>query len=327
MRKRGPGKAHRRGLSLAQLFDLFPDEESARIWFEKQLWPHGPVCPLCGAQDRVKATPNQKPLPYWCGDCRRHFSVRMGTALERSRVSLRKWAIAIYLENTSLKGVSSMKLHRDLNVSQKTAWFMLHRIREAWAHDSQQKLAGPAEADETYFGGLKKNRPKHRRELWGRGKAGKTPVIALLDRKKKRVVAQVLPNSRVATIEKFVRSSLRDGATLYTDEGTGYRELWDFDHHTVNHSHLEYVRGPVHTNSLESFWSMLKRAHMGTFHKLSVKHLHRYVNEFAGRYNMRDLDTHQQMRMTAHGLIGRRLTYEALTTDYGREPARTGLSA
>ena len=313
MKKSGPGKAYRTGISLAQLFDLFPDEESARVWFEKQCWPEGPVCPLCGAQDRVKATPGQKPLPYWCGDCRRHFSVRMGTALERSRVSLRKWAIAIYLENTSLKGVSSMKLHRDLGVTQKTAWFMLHRIREAWAHDRARKFVGPVEADETYFGGLKKNKPKHRRNVWGRGKAGKTPVAAILDRSTKQVVARVLPDNRVPTIEGFVRSNLRYGATLYTDEGTGYRDLWDFEHEAVKHSILEYVRGDVHTNSIESFWSMLKRAHKGTFHKMSVKHLQRYVNEFAGRYNMRELDTLQQMRMTAYGLVGRRLTYDRLT--------------
>lgn len=315
MKKSGPGKAYRRGLSLAQLFDLFPDEESARIWFEKQLWPHGPTCPLCGAQDRVKATVNQKPLPYWCGDCRRHFSVRMGTALERSRVSLRKWAIAIYLDATSLKGVSSMKLHRDLGVTQKTAWFMLHRIREAWSHEMRVQFTGPAEADETYFGGRKKNKPLSQREVWGRGLAGKTPVAGILDRRTKRVVAKVLPDNRHPTIKGFVRANLKEGATLYTDEGTGYRDLWDFDHEAVKHSILEYVRGPVHTNSIESFWSMLKRAHMGTFHKLSVKHLQRYVNEFAGRYNMRELDTHQQMRVVAYGLAGRRLTYDDLTAD------------
>lgn len=312
MKKSGPGKAHREGLTLPQLFEMFPDEEAARTWFEKQVWPDGPTCPLCDGRKRVKATPNQKPLPYWCGGCRRHFSVRMGTAIERSRVPLRKWAIAIYLENTSLKGVSSMKLHRDLGVTQKTAWFMLHRIREAWAHGRDRMFSGPVEADESLFGGRLRNMHQKDRERHT-ARSNKVTVAGVLDRRRKQVVAKVLPDSRVPPIERFVRDNLDFGATLYTDEAVAYKDLLEFDHHSVNHSLLEFVRGPVHTNNLESFWSMLKRAYVGTYHHLSAKHLQRYVDEFAGRYGMRDLGTHMQMRLTAYGLVGRRLTYEELT--------------
>ena len=205
MSKTGPGKAHRTGISLPEVFAMFPDEESARLWIESVVWPDGPVCPRCGAQDRVKPTPNGKPLPYWCGDCRGHFSVRMGTALERSKVPLQKWAIAIFLELTSLKGVSSMKLHRDLQVTQRTAWFMLHRIREAWAQDSGGLFEGPAEADESYFGGKVKNWPLSRRKAKGKrgtGTIGKTPVAAVLDRPTKRIRAKVLPNTQIPTVQQ-----------------------------------------------------------------------------------------------------------------------------
>lgn len=317
MSKTGPGCAHRDGISLAELFQMFPDEEAARLWIESVIWPTGPVCPRCGAQDRVKPTPNGKPLPYWCGDCRGHFSVRMGTALERSKVPLRKWAIAIYLELTSLKGVSSMKLHRDLGVTQRTAWFMLHRIREAWAQDSGELFDGPAEADETYVGGKVKNWPLSKRKAKGKkgtGGVGKTPVMAVIDRPTKRIRAKVLPDTVMMTITDFVRAGLKPGAALYTDEATAYTRLPEYAHEAVNHSAFEYVRGPVHTNSLESFWSMFKRAYHGTYHHLSAKHLQRYMNEFAGRHAIRDAGTLAQMEATTRGLVGRRITYRELTS-------------
>ena len=314
MSKTGPGKAYRTGISLPELFVMFPDEESARLWIESVVWPNGPVCPRCGAQDRVKPTPNGKPLPYWCGDCRGHFSVRMGTALERSKVSLQKWAIAIFLELTSLKGVSSMKRHRDLQVTQRTAWFMLHRIREAWSQDSGGLFDGPAEGDESYFGGRKKNRPLSQRKLVGRGVAGKIPVAAVLDRPTNRILAKVLPNTKIPTVQQFVRSGLKPGATFYTDEATAYERLPEFKHEAVKHSVFEYVRGQAHTNGLESFWSTLKRAYHGIYHHLSAKHLQRYVDEFATRHGIRDADTLEQMEATTRGLVGRRITYKELTS-------------
>ena len=173
-----PGKSYREGISIMELCDLFPNEESATEWFESVIWPNGRVCPHCGSTDTHVASKTSG-LPYYCSGCQKAFSVRVGTALHRSRVSLRKWVFAIYLEMTSLKGVSSMKLHRDIKVTQKTAWFMLHRIREAWSQELASFFTGPCEVDESYFGGKRRNMSNaKRRELagTGRGAVGKTAV-------------------------------------------------------------------------------------------------------------------------------------------------------
>ena len=147
----GPGKSHRKGISLLDLATMFPTEEAATEWFEKQMWPTGRACPKCGGTE-TSEVPNRKPMPYWCKGCRSYFSVRTGTALERSKVPLRKWAFAVYIVTTSLKSVSSMKLHRDLGVTQKTAWFMLHRLREAWASDGAGSFGGPVEVGRDLHG-------------------------------------------------------------------------------------------------------------------------------------------------------------------------------
>ena len=238
-------------------------------------------------------------MPYWCSECRSYFSVRTGTAIARSKVSMRKWAIAIYLELTSLKSISSMKLHRDLGVTQKTAWFMLHRIREAWAHDAfrdEHPFDGPVEADETYIGGKAKNmHADQRRKLTGTGGADKMAVIGVKDRDTRKVRAAVVPDTTGRTLRGFVEGNATPEATVYTDGEAGYVGV-QRKHEAVRHSVGEYVRGMAHTNGMESFWSMLKRAHMGTFHKLSPKHLDRYVQEFAGKNNIRDSGTLAQMR-------------------------------
>ena len=163
MARKAPGKAHREGVTLVELMDMFPTDKAAKEWFESVVWADGRYCGKCGS-DNTREVKNAKPMPYWCTDCRSYFSVRTGTPIARSNVPLRKWAIAIYLCLTSLKSVSSMKLHRDIGVSQPTAWFMLHRIREAWAGDDDDQLDGPAEVDETYIGGKRKNMPKSKRK-------------------------------------------------------------------------------------------------------------------------------------------------------------------
>lgn len=312
--RKAPGKSHRGGITLMQLTAMFPDEESASAWFEEQVWPNGKrVCPRCKNR-KTKATPNSKPMPYWCPSCRKHFSVRTATALERSHVSLRQWVFAIYSELTSLKGVSSMKLHRDIGVTQKTAWFMLHRIREAWKQETAQLFIGPVEADETYFGGKRKNMPKSKRKgLEGRGATGKVAVAGIKDRTTKRIRAKVVEKTDAKTLQGFVRGSVHVGAAVYTDDASAYHGLVDFEHKAVRHSIAEYVRGRVHTNGIESFWALLKRAHNGTYHKLSAKHLQRYVDTFAGRYSIRDMDTIDQMESVVTGLVGRRLMYRELT--------------
>ena len=312
--KQAPGKAYRRGISLDELFDLFATEDAARQWFESHLWPDGPVCPRCGLSDRAGATKNGKPMSHWCGACRRHFSVRMGTILEESRLPLRKWAIAIYLETTNLKGVSSMHLHRDLSVSQKTAWFMLHRIREAWKQELGDRFEGPVEIDETFIGGKAKNMHAHKRKqvIKGRGSVGKTAVVGMKDRATNRVSAAVVKNVDQPTLQGFVAENVKPGAKVYTDDHGGYVGLPN--HETVRHSVKEYVNGMAHTNGIESFWAMLKRGYVGTYHRMSAKHLHRYVNEFAGRHNQREDDTIDQMAAVARGLGGKRLQYKELVS-------------
>ena len=316
---KAPGKAHRVGVTLLALLDLFPDEETAMRWFESQVWPNGRRCGHCGGTI-TSEVPNAKPMPYWCTTCRSYFSVRTGTALERSRVPLRKWAIAIYLELTSLKSISSMKLHRDIGVTQATAWFMLHRIREAWSDaDDRGSFSGPVEVDETYFGGKRRNMSNAKRaELagTGRGPVGKTAVVGAKDRATNQVAAQVVRSTNKETLQGFVKDHADSEATVYTDDASAYASL-PFKHETVKHSVSEYVRGKAHTNGVESFWSMLKRAHEGTFHKISPKHLNRYVQEFAGKHNIRDADTLARMTVLAAGLVGKRRMYRDLVADNG----------
>ena len=316
MTHKAPGKAYRDGLTLPQLMDMFPTEAAAITWFEDVLWDGERCCGKCGSTRTREAS--HKYMPYWCSDCRSYFSVRTSTPMAHSKIPLRKWAIAIYLCLTSLKSVSSMKLHRDIGVSQPAAWFMLHRIREAWVDDSSDgNYAGPVEVDETYLGGKRSNMKAAKREaLDGRGTKGKTPVVGIKDRASNRVRAKVVSRTDAKTLQAFVVEHADASATVYTDEAKAYRSL-PYNHEAVKHSVGEYVRGQAHTNGVESFWSTLKRAHKGTFHKISPKHLNRYVQEFAGKHNMRESGTLAQMRDTVARLIGRNLLYRDLIADNG----------
>jgi len=317
MKHKAPGKAHREGITLVALLDMFPDEAAATRWFESIFWAGQRCCGKCGSTRTREAT--HEKMPYWCTDCRSYFSVRTGTPLSHSKVPLRKWAIAIYLEITSLKSVSSMKLHRDIGVTQATAWFMLHRIRQAWvASDSGHgPYSGPIEVDETYMGGIRKNMSNAKRAtLEGRGAVGKTAIVGVKDRDSNRVAAKVVRSTDAATLQGFVAKHATPGATVYSDEAAAYQGL-PFPHEAVKHSVAEYVRGMAHTNGVESFWATLKRAHKGVFHKMSPKHLQRYVSEFAGKHNVRDQDTLAQMTALVAGMVGKRLMYRDLVADNG----------
>ena len=230
-----------------------------------------------------------------------------------SKISLRKWAIAIYLWSVSLKGVSSMKLHRDLKITQKSAWFLGHRLREAFSNPGRL-FDGPVEIDETFMGGKRKNMPKSKRaKMTGRGAKGKTAVAGARDRKTGKVSASVVADVEGGTLRRFVTDRVSDGATVYTDEARAYGVLrFRFEHEAVNHSVSEYVRGQAHTNGIESFWAALKRGYQGTFHHFSAKHMNRYVSEFAGRHNDRPLDTIDMMGAMVQGMVGRRLTRKEL---------------
>ena len=313
MAQNAPGKHYREGISLIELFERFPNDATAERWFEEQRWGETGKpghCPMCGGTDKVRPVPSRKPLPYWCGECRRHFSVRTETVMHRSKIGLQKWAIAIYLWSTSLKGVSSMRLHRDLNITQKSAYFMAQRLREAWS-DSPGGMLGPVEVDETFVGGKEKNKHAHKKIRAGRGTVGKMIVVGAKDRETNHVSAAVVGNTDAKTLQGFVGDHAAEGATVYTDDHTGYQGM-PFEHETVKHSVSEYVRDQAHTNGIESFWATLKRGYHGTFHHISSKHLHRYVNEFATRHNMRPKDTEAMMAETVSRMVGKRLTYRDL---------------
>ena len=300
----GPGRGDRKGISIFELMRMFPDDQAAEKWFVEQRWPDGINCPECGSLN-VFERESRKPQPYRCREreCRKYFSVRTDTLMHGSNLSYQVWAFALYMMTTALKGHSSLKIHRELGVTQRTAWYLAHRIREAFDDGSDGPPLGgggsTVEVDETLLGGRHRN--------WD-GWSKKTIVVGAKDRVTKRVCATTIERADKRTLQAFVVDNVEPGAVVHTDEAPAYRGI-PFEHESVNHGAREYVRGDVHTNGIESFWSMIKRAHKGTYHKMSKKHAHRYVREFVGRQNVRGLDTLQQMEALVRGMEGRRLRY------------------
>ena len=320
MSQHAPGRSHRTGISLAELFRTFPDDAAAERWFVEKRWPNGICCHYCGSIS-VQTGAKHRTMPFRCRDCRKRFSVRTGTVLQSSKLGYQTWAVAIYLLTTSLKGVSSMKLHRDLNITQKSAWHLAHRLREMWQNRDGGLFAGPVEADETFVGGKAKNMHRAQRErLTGRGGSDKTAVAGVRDRATKRVRAAVVERVDGPTLKGFVAEHAAEGATVYTDEAAAYTGL--ANRQAVAHGVGEYVNGQAHINGMESFWSMLKRGYVGTYHRMSHEHLGRYVIEFEGRHNNRDLNTADQMSGMVLGAEGKRLRYaDLIDHDHGREAA------
>lgn len=303
------GKAFRKGISFVDLMDMFPDDATAEQWFIEHRWPNGVACAHCGslAVSRLDSHPT---MPFRCRDCRKYFSVKTNGLMHSSKLGYRKWAIAIYIVTTNIKGTSSMKLHRDLGITQKTAWHMAHRIRETY-NDHHAPFTGPVEVDETYIGGLERNKHESRKQHAGRGPIGKTPVVGMKDRDTGKVTATPVDHTDRKTLQDFVEANTEQDTTVYTDDAAAYKGI-PRPHESVKHSVKEYVHGQAHTNGVESFWAMLKRGYVGTYHHMSVDHLHRYVNEFAGRHNDRPADTRDQMRHIVEGMNGKRLRYNDL---------------
>lgn len=298
-------------ISTFQLFEMFPNEETARTYLEGRLWPKGPVCPTCVCGDRL--TPRKNGF-YRCNQCQLDFTIRTGTIFERSHIPLHKWVYAMYLLVTARKGISSMQLAKEIGVTQKSAWFMLHRLREACAGELE-KLQGTIEVDEAFFGGKEANKHEHKKLKAGRGSVGKTAVMGLRERGG-RVIAKTVENTDKETLQQAIFDHVEVGSQIMTDEASGYAGLGGlfFGHDTVAHSAGEYERGGIHTNGIESVWAVMKRGMHGVYHHASPKHLPRYVDEFTFRLNEGDVKRHTLQRLDSFvkAVDGKRLTYARL---------------
>lgn len=298
-------------ISTFQLFEMFPDHEAARLYLESRLWPHGPQCPVCGLGERVTV---RKGGYYRCNQCREDFTVRTGTIFERSHVPLHKWLYAMYLLVTARKGISSLQLAKQIGITQKSAWFVLHRLREACGKDLR-KLRGIVEVDETYIGGLERNKHESKKLRAGRGPVGKTPVLGMRERGG-RMKAMPVENTELETIQAAIYSNVEYGTMLHTDEAPAYGDMDGlfYRHDAINHGVKEYRRGNVTTNSIESAFAVLSRGLIGVYHHVDRKHLGRYVDEFSFRLNEGSVTHHTLDRLDSlvTSAAGKRLTYKAL---------------
>lgn len=298
-----------REMSLMELAERFPDDDSARAWFEEVRWGGVPYCPHCGS-DKAKPTVHRS-MTHRCGEkgCRKRFSVKVGTPMQSSRLSYKKWAWAIYLLSSE-KAINAAELGRSLGIPHATAWRFAHKIREAWDLGELPGFTGEVEVDETYIGGKQRNMHAARRKQLGSGTDGKFPVLGVMERDTGRVVAAPADSVNLLVLKRFVEGHTAEEALVYADDNPSYngvrRRL-----ETVAHSRGEYVRGDVSTNSIESFWALVKRAYH-THYWWSRRHLHRYINERCWRHNHRHLGTLDRMAEVVRCMAGKRLTYADL---------------
>jgi transposase-like protein len=322
--------------NLQQLLDFFKDETTCKSYYEQKRWGGNVACTHCGSLKNYRTNRG-----YKCGEklCHKKFSVISETIFENTKVGLRTWFAAMYLISTPKKGISSLQLAEQLGITQKTAWFINHRIREMLKDDVSEKLTDTVEVDETFVGGKNKNRHKDKKveKSQGRSFKDKTPVVGLLARaeyeiierehkvikgkivkekvitKQSKVVLQVVTDTQQKSVEPVVNNNVEDGTIVYSDEWHAYNNLSNnYEHSIVNHSVKEYVNGMVHTNGIEGFWSILKRGYIGIYHTMSKQHLHRYCVEFSFRYNNKEKTGVEKFNNALLQTSNARITYNTL---------------
>ncbi len=292
----------------------FHDEAAAVAKLESTIWPEGPICPHCGSVEKIYSLTGKTTRIGLrkCGNCRKQFTVKVGTVFESSHIPLYKWFQAVYLMASSKKGISAHQLHRTLEVTYKTAWFMAHRIREAMrtgAFDVFGNGGGTVEVDETFIGHDKTIKPEHTKK--GRGYHHKHKVLALVDRETGKARSMVVDDLKAKTLVPILKERIAKEARIVTDEAGQYKYLnRDFaDHQFVRHGIGEYGRGEIHTNTIEGYFSIFKRGMKGVYQHCAKRHLHRYLAEFDFRYNAREVDDPERFAVLLNGITGKRLMY------------------
>ena len=308
-------KRKARTVNLKQLLVHFSTEERCIEWLEQTRWNGTPVCAHCQGIANITPYPSKR-FTYWHKDCRKEFTVKTGSVMHSSKTPTVNWIITIYAVLTARKGVSAMQLSKELGVQYRTAWYLLHRVREACA-SGELTLNNIVEIDETYIGGLEKNKPVKKRQKQGRGPVGKQAVLGLRQRGGK-TIAKPISSTDAQTLHREIQRYVDPQSVVCTDDHRSYQGLNTVVsfHDTVKHSVGEYGKGFVHTNSMESVWSVLKRALHGTYHHVSRKHLHRYVNEATFRLNEGncEVDTLDRMQAVAVNMPGKRIPYRELVS-------------
>lgn len=303
--------------TLQEAIAYFSVPERCFAYTLKFRWPDGKItCPRCGSKEHSFVSTRRL---WFCKGCEKQFTVKVGTIFEDSPLGMDKWMTAMWLLVNCKNGISSCEVARDLGITQKSAWFMVHRLRLALQDENGKMMGGEVEVDETFIGGLARNMHKAKRakKITGTGGKDKTPVLGFLQRGGE-VRATVIPNRKRKTLHGLVKANVSAGSALYSDALSGYEGLeGDFFHQVVDHA-VEYVRGNVHTNTLENFWSLLKRGIKGTYVSVEPFHLFRYLDEQAFRYNKReDMTESERFEQAMKQVAGRRVTWKSLT---GKEP-------